>query len=99
MYRRCWTAFELHHYTFADIYRNNLHGHSLDLGIGYYLSEDSEEHDYSLFWGYDGASRVAFLSVRTFEASEGRFYELEDFARWHRERAVTYASEQGWSLQ
>ncbi len=92
-------SFELHHYTFVDIYRNNLHGHSLDLGLHYYLSEDSEEHDFSFFWGFEGSTRVAFLNVWTFEASAGIFYELEDFAKWRRERAIAYASEQGRSQQ
>ena len=91
-------SFELHHYTFVDIYRNNLYGHSLDLGVGYFLSEGSEEHDFSFFWGFEGSTRVAFLNIWTFEASEGHFYQLQDFARWRRERASAYATEQGWPL-
>ena len=92
-------SFELHHYSFADVYRNNLYGHSLDMGVGYYLSEDSEEHDFSFFWGFEGSTPVAFLNVWTFEASEGYFYELEDFAKWRRDRTIAYATEQGWSRQ
>ena len=91
-------SFELHHSEFADVYRNNLYGHSLDLGLHYYLSADSEKHDFSFFWGFEGSTRVAFLNVWSFEASEGNSYELQDLARWRRERASAYATEQGWPL-
>ncbi|MCY4653362.1 MAG: hypothetical protein OXC95_09390 [Dehalococcoidia bacterium] len=93
-------SFELHRFALTDIYRNNLYGYSIDLTIGpyYKLSEDSEEHDFSFFWGYEVLSRVAYIAVGTFKAREGFEYALEEFATGHREFSIEYAQEQGYPL-
>ncbi len=91
-------SFELHHSEFADIYRNSLYGHSIDLGRYYYLSENSEESDFSFFWGFEGSSRVAYINVWTFEASEGREYVLDRVAPLLRQSAIDFAAEKRWPL-
>ena len=88
-------SFELHHYSSPYIYRNNRYGYSLEEGDHYYLSTNTEDHDFAFFWGYEGQARVAFLRVWTFEAMEGYEYVLEDFAKAQRDYVSDYAQEQG----
>ena len=88
-------SFELHQYSSPYIYRNNRYGYSLEEGDHYYLSTNTEDHDFAFFWGYEGQARVAFLRVWTFEAMEGYEYVLEDFAKAQRDYVSDYAQEQG----